>query len=436
MGAASLTSRAATKGLALRALAEETLVYAVALDDPPAHGLDPTIHGLVRLEDPARLAAILPLAGGLAVVLGVHCGGDAGVLVLGLHAQESHADAVDPWLVPEELEPAERQDAPVHALQDLVHVRDGERDPDGLPVRGVGAHHPVLVEDRLHLLCRVLHLLARDRDEAPVRRPGDVVDLDEAVELGLEVLLAEVTDLDPVLRLELLGELPDDRQHLVALLHLEVPHEQVVCLLHPGRTLHERLVVTGVVRVLDERRQLEALDHDPRLVVEGEVHRADHAIAVPLAEPAIGGVEERVGDLGVVLGLEEPEHPPPVLVEVVEGVVDLRRDPADHLAVPPGEEVLRLPVFEEGVRRAIQEALPLVDERGHPEALVTIDAPWQADEPLELPARADWTHFEGHAGYLLLMARTVTDLFEKARTHERVELLRAAREQDVMPYFR
>src|SRR4051794_7878221 len=34
------------------------------------------------------------------------------------------------------------------------------------------------------------------------------------------------------------------------------------------------------------------------------------------------------------------------------------------------------------------------------------------------------------------MAQTVTDLFEKARTHERVELLRAAREQDVMPYFR
>src|SRR3989440_8778903 len=34
------------------------------------------------------------------------------------------------------------------------------------------------------------------------------------------------------------------------------------------------------------------------------------------------------------------------------------------------------------------------------------------------------------------MAQTVTDLFEKARTHERVELLRAARQQDVMPYFR
>src|SRR5256714_2963655 len=34
------------------------------------------------------------------------------------------------------------------------------------------------------------------------------------------------------------------------------------------------------------------------------------------------------------------------------------------------------------------------------------------------------------------MTQTVTDLFEKARTHERVELLRAAREADVMPYFR
>jgi 8-amino-7-oxononanoate synthase len=31
---------------------------------------------------------------------------------------------------------------------------------------------------------------------------------------------------------------------------------------------------------------------------------------------------------------------------------------------------------------------------------------------------------------------TVTDLFEKARTHERVEILRAAREQDMVPYFR
>src|SRR3954453_12083068 len=34
------------------------------------------------------------------------------------------------------------------------------------------------------------------------------------------------------------------------------------------------------------------------------------------------------------------------------------------------------------------------------------------------------------------MARTATDLFEKARNHERTELLHAAREHDVVPYFR
>jgi 8-amino-7-oxononanoate synthase len=31
---------------------------------------------------------------------------------------------------------------------------------------------------------------------------------------------------------------------------------------------------------------------------------------------------------------------------------------------------------------------------------------------------------------------TVTDLFEKARSHERIEMLRAARQQDMVPYFR
>src|SRR3954454_21107527 len=36
----------------------------------------------------------------------------------------------------------------------------------------------------------------------------------------------------------------------------------------------------------------------------------------------------------------------------------------------------------------------------------------------------------------LIRMPTAIDLFEKARTHERVEQLRAAREQDLMPYFR
>src|SRR4051794_31515137 len=41
----------------------------------------------------------------------------------------------------------------------------------------------------------------------------------------------------------------------------------------------------------------------------------------------------------------------------------------------------------------------------------------------------------GRAGYLQSM-RTSLDVFTKARTHERLEQLAAAREQDLLPYFR
>ena len=35
-----------------------------------------------------------------------------------------------------------------------------------------------------------------------------------------------------------------------------------------------------------------------------------------------------------------------------------------------------------------------------------------------------------------MTARAHPDVFEKARTHERLEILRAARELDLVPYFR
>src|SRR5947207_14508812 len=43
----------------------------------------------------------------------------------------------------------------------------------------------------------------------------------------------------------------------------------------------------------------------------------------------------------------------------------------------------------------------------------------------------------GTARHLSAMAeRTISDVFEKARTHDRLEELAAARQQDVLPYFR
>ena len=122
----------------------------------------------------------------------------------------------------------------------------------------------------------------------------------------------------------------------------------------------------------DHRLALEALDQHAALVVHREVHRADHPVAAALAQPALGGVEERGRHLRVVLELEEPEHAPRVRVEVVERGVDLRADPARHPPVAAREEELRLAVLEEGPRARVEEQPPLYAKRGNPLFLVRV----------------------------------------------------------------
>ena len=90
---------------------------------------------------------------------------------------------------------------------------------------------------------------------------------------------------------------------------------------------------------------LEALDQHSALLVDDQVERADHAVAAVLLQPRGRGVEQRIGDLLVVLEVEEPEESPAVAVEAVEVLVVLSTDPADHAAVPPGQEELAVAVL-------------------------------------------------------------------------------------------
>ncbi len=60
---------------------------------------------------------------------------------------------------------------------------------------------------------------------------------------------------------------------------------------------------------------------------------------------------------------------------------------------------------------------------------------WQFDERPAVPPRAHGSDLDPHGGAPYFMA-IETDLFEKARTHERLEQLKAAREHDLLPYFR
>src|SRR4051794_31750618 len=323
-------------GASLLPAAEVLLVHPVALGDLPLHPLHGAVHGLVRLEDPAHLAARLGRLLGHVEVLAVEQPGYARVLVLGPHAEEADAHLVDPRQLEQQLDPPERQQAPVGALERLVEV--GHRQPRGDHLAVLLAdHHPVLGEERLHLLGRVLELLDAHRREAPVVLPGRVVDVDEVAHLRLEVALAHVAEADAVLLLGHLGDLPDHRRHVGALVDLKPPHVQVDRLLH-AVALEQVLVVRRLPRLLDHRLLLEPADQDAGLVVHREVERADDLAASALAQPGLSRSEKRAGGLVVIVALEEAEDAPVVALVLVEVMVDLGADTPDRRAAAPSDE--------------------------------------------------------------------------------------------------
>ena len=230
----------------------------------------------------------------------------------------------------QEVPPAERQQAPVHLFQHLVEIGDRDRHADHLAgVFALGDHEPVLVEGKLQLLGEGVEILLGVRHEVPVLRPRCVVDLAEELHVFAQLAAAHRAHADPVLALRLVGELPDHRQHPVAFGDLQFPHQQVHRLAHP-RLLQQPLVVGRVPRLVDHRAHVEALDQDAALVVHREVGGPDHLLAAALPQPRLCGVEQCLEDLAVLLELQEAEPAPLGVVLGVEGVVDLRGDPADH----------------------------------------------------------------------------------------------------------
>jgi hypothetical protein len=143
-------------------------------------------------------------------VLDVEPGGDAGVLILGLDAEEAHPHPVDPPPRADRLDPAEWEQPAAELRQHLVEVGDGQRRCHGL-VAALGEHDPVRIEQVPVLLGGVDHLPLGQRHEPPVVLPGGVVDLDESPRLRFQIPLAKVADGDAMLGLELFRQLPDHR---------------------------------------------------------------------------------------------------------------------------------------------------------------------------------------------------------------------------------
>jgi hypothetical protein len=196
-----------------------------------------------------------------------------------------------------------------------------------------------------------------------------------------------VADGDPVLGLQLLGELEHDRKRpLDGLVEVELPLEAVLRLGEPVAL--EQLLVVRVVPVLEDLGlQLVALHEQAAFVVRAEVHRADDPIAIAAAQPALGARQESRRHALVVLAFEEAEQAPVVALELVEAPVHVGADAADGPAVPPGEEVLGLGVLEERVLRAVEVPLALRDQRRHPVRRVPVER--KHDELPHLAAARD-----------------------------------------------
>ena len=95
----------------------------------------------------------------------------------------------------------------------------------------------------------------------------------------------------------------------------------------------------------------------------------------------------------------------------------------------------RLGVLEERVLGGIELLLQIAQQRRHPAGLVTIEPPRKLDEGVQIAPgchRADLELPSRRPPYM----PTSIDVFAKVRGHEREELMRAAREADLLPYFR
>ena len=235
------------------------------------------------------------------------------------------------------------------------------------------------------------------------------------------------------------------------------------------------LVVGRVPGLLDHRAQLVSLDQDAALFVHREVRGPDHPLHPARPQPCLGGAQQGLQHLLVVLELEEPVPAPLLLLVVVERVVDLGGDPSHDPPVAPGDEVLGLAMAEERVHPPVQEQPALELRQGDPQRVVSMQSERQVDELFQVspagdrcdldacrPVRSDTLICSDQSPADSHRLRSIAhwprpymptstdasatptddppggqpvDVFAKVRGHEREELLRAAREADVLPYF-
>ncbi|MEJ2668668.1 MAG: hypothetical protein P8Z81_16505 [Deinococcales bacterium] len=260
------------------------------------------------------------------------------------HAQDGEPTLVDDLLAIEEVDDAGGKEPSVGLCQDLVEVRDGDRQPDGLSLV-LQEERQVGLDDHLEVVGQIVELRVGATHLAPVLLPGNGVEVLEEPDLALELLHVGRPHGDVVALADAVGQALEPVGGAVA--DVDAPGVQVLDLGVAG-ALDEARVGWWVLRHHDERHGVVGVDLEARAVVHRGVGRAADCGAPKALCLGLHGREERLRDL-LVLGLEEAEERQVVAELLIVGVVVNAGDPAHQLAVTHGQVWRDAAVLEERV---------------------------------------------------------------------------------------
>ena len=221
---------------------------------------------------------------------------DAGVLVLGLDAERTDAHAVDGLAPRRKCHQPNGSSRPFICFSTWLKSGSGERDADGLAVL-LGDHGPVLVEDELELLGvvrRDLGLVVRARSPSCAPRPrcrsrAKTVDVACAGRA-----CASCRSVMPCSGSHVSASVPDHRHARSRGRRCGAPTSAGPSPSSSPAALEQPLVVGRVPGLAGSSAACSKPSiSDAALVVHREVHRADHAVAAALAQPGLGGGEQR-----------------------------------------------------------------------------------------------------------------------------------------------
>ncbi len=381
------------------------LIHAVNLVDLTAHRFADRPHWAVGGEHPAKITVRGPHFGDGAAAdkLDHHhrqLARHARRLQFLLHAHQGDPNNPDLWLAqpPEQLDDVEREEASAKAHQLFVDVGHRHHERLGIPVH-FRDHDKLFEDQRFQLLACISFLGLGKGSEAPIVRPGVVQYAQDDLHLLIKLALADLADTDAII-------LFPHRNDPVDQLRKSVPNWELISVkvlhsFHPG-TFDNSRVTRGTISHHYNGGMIKAFDEKPGLVPHAKAHGADHPRHAARAEPVLRSDKKGLSNLTI---LDFKKAPAPYSWTKAlfrrlgeRKLVNLRRNPPNHLATPFGQKQLCLAVSKPRIFLGVDQLIYVRPQRRHPIGIANIKPVRQLDEGLAVGRCNDLADGDGIGG--------------------------------------